>query len=285
MLEEIKIKIEEIVITIVQALKTLPAVVRLVLITAAIAIIPGFFLIRFVSQAWWNHQYAGFRIEARPSFQNPKQAVVSPVTVLALGNNNYAAYAQVTNDNFELAADNITYNFSFKTGGGDVAASKSGSLFLLPSEKKYLVVPRFSAPEAIVSGTLTLDPVHWQKRFSIPRVSLTGLRPDLSAQVATDPFTVEAAVRNDSPYQLKKVDLIMLAYGPGSQIKAVIARQELTVNPGEVRKFPVSWPGLDPLTIVKIDVLPQTDVLDSNNLLLMESAQGGSDLRRPSRGF
>ncbi len=282
MWETVKIKIEEIAISLVYLLRTLPPLVRTVAVVCVIGIIPTYFAVRYGSQAYWNGRYKNFQVQARPSFQNPRAPTVSKVTVLPLGQNAYAAYAQVTNENFELSADRISYNFIFKTASGETALSSPGKLFLLPSQKKFVVAPRFTTAQPIVSGTLTLDDIHWQKRFSIPQVNLTAIRPDVSRPIDTDPFTVEAAVRNDSPYQLKRAELIILVYDKSRRIQLVTARQEFTVNPNEVRKFPVSLPGLSGSAISSIDLIPQTDVLDANNLLLMGLGGSGSNLQRPS---
>ena len=270
-------------ITAVMALKNLPPIMRVVVIFCVVALIPGYFATRYSSEAFWNYSYKSFEVTARPSFQNPKAPVVGQVTILPLGGLDYTAYAEVTNQNFELSADNVGYKFSFKTAAGETAYSATGRLFFLPAQKRLLVAPRFSAIQPVVSGELALDEVHWAKPFSIPKVSLTAIRPNLTKPLDIAPFTVEAAVRNDSPYQLKKIELAIVAYGQAKQVLAVSMRQEFTVNPNEVRKFPVTFPGLAADQIVSIDLIPQTDVLDPGNLLLMESpGSPGSDLRRPT---
>jgi len=280
--DSIKIKIQEAAISLVFALRSLPPLMRIIVVFCAVGIVPGYFAVRYVSRTFWDYRYRGAEITARSSFQNPKAPTVGSAVVLPLGNSAYSAYAEVTNENFELSADNIGYKFSFKTSTGETAYTTTGKLFLIPGGKYIVAAPRFIAIQPISSGSLALDQIHWQKRPSVPKVALTPIRPDAGNPISSDPFTVEAAVRNDSPYQLKKVELVIIVYDRDKKIQAVSVRQEFTVNPNEVRKFPITLPGLSLSKIATIDLVPQTDVLDPSNLLLMERNSTGSDLGRPT---
>ncbi len=280
--DSIKLTVQEVIFRILQILKALPTWQRLVLIVCALGLIPGYFVAKIGTRVIVEQQNKKYLVSARPSFSNPQAIGVEPVTMLTILPGEYAAYAKITNPNFELAAPSVRYEMKFFNASNEQRESTKGTLFLLPGETKYLVAPRIVAPERLVKGTVTLGEVQWQKRADIPVVKLKASDPIRGNQTDPQAFFVEGDVLNDSPYRLKKVSITLLLYGKNNKIIAVSSRDEFDIPSRTRRAYRLTWPGVFSNDVQKIEVQTETNTVDDSNLLLEKIEQNPDSLDRPT---
>lgn len=249
--------------------KAMPRWKRIVALTLLIAIIPSYLIVRIGISAYLSSRYNRDALVAHESYSGVSAPVLSELNILPSSNNLYSAYVEVSNPNIELGASNIPYTAVFKDGSGKQVATSTGSFYLLPDDKKYLVIPRIESSTEIKSGEITLGTVSWQKRINIPQVEISTA-PLLVTQTE-DPlaFQAEGAIINRSTFKLKTVRIVFLLYDYRGKIVAVSQRDENNVEAsGGRRGFIQTWPGLAVTEIKDVRVIPYTNVMDNANLLV-----------------
>lgn len=280
--EEFKLKLQENYLAVVQYFGRMPRWQSTVLLVCLLGAAPAYFGLRLGAQVYWNSRYKNYLLAAKPSFTSPRPVKAPAVTVLSTGNSTYAAYAQISNENLDLSVQNLGYKFDFFNAAGELVASDSGSIFLLPNQTKYVLAPRVESRDAIVKAGLSFSPAAWQKRLQIPEVALQTSLPQVSDSLAPQALVVSGSVLNNSPFSLAKVRLVFLLYNASGKIFALSQRDEFTFKAFERRDFNQLWPGLSSQNAARAVILAETNVLDNSNLgLEAANSGGGSSLDRP----
>jgi len=279
--DEIELKLEQAQFGANQALSSVPKSLKWFAVVFLLAAIPGYFLVKSLSHSYWSSRYKGLVLSAHKSFTDAVDPSISQVTITTAGPDIYTAAAKITNNNLDLSADNVSYEFDFYNEKSELLKTASGKLFLLPGESKYLVVPRVESSEKIASAEVKLPgTLPWQKRITIPQVSLSVSQPNYYNQTTPLAFVVEGALKNQSPYLLGRVTLTFLLYDAQGKLLAASEREESALKPGELRTYKQLWPGIYSTDVVKATVLTGTDTLDPENLTLLQSGSSSSDLGR-----
>lgn len=282
MLEELWVNVQETILTVYKAFLELSSFKRMLIIVFVVGVIPAYFLSRTISHSFWQNSFEKSYINARPSFTDPKAISASAVTVLSTGGGVYSAIAQIENQNLELVARIVPYKFSFYNKTGQQVYVVNGSTFLTLNQQKYLVVSKFTSSESVTSGKLEFGEVVWQKRFSVPEISLVANTPITENELDPLSFVVSGQIHNNSPYGLAAVRLTVLLENSSGQIIAVSSRDEFSLKPNERRAYKVLWPGIYSTAVARVRVFPETNVLDNNNINSDSIGEGGS-LERPKQ--
>jgi hypothetical protein len=257
--------------------RSFPAWKRRLLYLMLILIIPGYVVVRYGVEQAVALRLKQQVLSAHPSFSTTEEPTIGSVRVLSLAPGQYAAYAEVQNNNLDLAADNVPYTFHFNGSTGGEAVSSGGTLFLLPNQKKYVVASRVDSAVGVSSATLELGEIKWQKKLDMPTVELKTPESFLSEEINPLRLTVEGSVVNNSPYQLGTVKLVFLLYNSAGNVIAVSQRDEFRVSAFGRRSYVQQWPGLYKTDVAKIVTIADTNTLDGNNVMIDQTAP--SDLR------
>src|SRR5271154_3318684 len=111
--DKIELGIQEAELGTQKALGRFPPLLRWLLILLVVAIIPAYFVAKNASLKIWQSRFAQGAIQAKPSFTNPPPPKPSQVRVTSLGQSQYDAIIQITNQNLDLSLDNVPYTFIF----------------------------------------------------------------------------------------------------------------------------------------------------------------------------
>ncbi len=239
---------------------------RVLILVLAIAIIPGYLLARFGTEQLLRLQYGREALVAHPAFSAAVAPKVGSVTLIKNPTGNYSAYALVTNPNLDLAAEDISYTMTFQSSGKTEAYRATGSTYLLPNEKRYIVVPRIETTEQLTSASLTLGEVKWQKKLSVPEIPLKVSEPLTYEELNPLAFYAEGAVVNNSPYDLGAVRLVFLLLDRNNKVVGISQRDEFRIPAFGRRAYKQQWPGLYKADVQKVQVIPTTDPLDPENI-------------------
>lgn len=278
--DEIILRLQQTVIFLTDAFKNLPPFKRTLLVIFIASTIPGYFIARLSSQAYYDSRYKPLIISAKQSFNNQVDITAGPVTLLTLGNGVYAAYAVLENPNFDLSANNAKYEFNFFNRSGEKVYTKTDIFYILPNQKKYIVLAKFETTEVIVSGTISVSEVHWQKKMEMPKVPLKVNQPSTYNQINPQAFVVEGTVQNDSAYNVSTVILNMLLYSTNGTVLAVSRREEYSLKPHELRAYKQLWPDVYSTDVDHVVVIPETNTGSNANLQSQTSSSGASGLQR-----
>ena len=259
---------------------------RWALIIAIVGIIPGYFLAKTLSHGYWLNRYKNLVITAKPAFTNPTAPVIEQVLVNKLDTNTYSIVAIVRNDNFDLSLNQQNYAFTLYDNSGDIVtpdnqAQLNGKMFLLPSQKKYLIIPKVSSGSTISKASLEfVGAINWQKKLNIPEVNLVASQPATYNQITPPAFVTQGDILNDSPYYLNQVTMNLVLKDATGQILGGSVRTEFSLQPHERRSYKLLWANIPSQNVATVDTQGETNVLDPANLTL-PSGSSGSDLNRP----
>ncbi|MCC7356532.1 MAG: hypothetical protein IT410_02880 [Candidatus Doudnabacteria bacterium] len=286
MLQDLWLKIQEIILVVLRSFQELPRGKRLVLIVCLVAMIPAFFIAKYGSFAFWNWQYKDLRVVAAPAFQSSQDVEVGTAKVIRSGDNLYSVYTKIKNRNLDLALQDARYEFTFFNNSGDVVKTQQGGLFLLPDQEKYIVVSNVVSTEVITSAKVVLSQVNWQKKAAIPKIVIRTPAPTTYEEVNPLQFVAEGVIVNESPYRLGTVRITFVLYDASGEIIGISERSEFSVRSSERRAYVQRWPGLYESEVARVEVFAETNSLNGNNLILEDlPSVGGSSLDRPDTDF
>lgn len=286
MLQDLWLKIQEIILVVLRSFQELSKGKRLVLIICLVAIIPAFFVAKYSSFAFWNWQYKDLRIVAAPAFQSNQELEVAEVEVIRTSDNLYTAFTKVKNPNLDLAFQDGRYELAFFNNSGDLVKTQQGSLFLLPDQEKYIVASNVSSAESIASAKITFSQINWQKKAAIPKITIRTPAPTTYEEVNPLQFITEGVIVNESPYRLGTVRITFVLYDASGDVIGISERSEFSVRSAERRAYVQRWPSLYESEVFRVEVFAETNSLSGNNLILEDlPSAGGSSLDRPDTDF
>lgn len=251
----------------VRQFNNLPNWKRNLILGIAIAIIPVYLISRVGVEQFLSMRYAREALSAQAAFKISKDPQVGEMTIIRNPNNTYSGVVLVTNPNLDLAATGITYTATFQGADKKTVAQSSGTMYLLPNEKKYLVFSKIeSGTSEVVAGNVKFDNVNWQKKLNIPEVKLRASEPILYDEANPLTFIAEGSIINDSPYRLTTARVVFLLFDENNKIIGVSQRDESRLVPFGRRAYKQLWPGLYRSQIKKVQVIPVTNTLDPQNI-------------------
>ncbi|HVY68033.1 MAG TPA: hypothetical protein VHA30_04035 [Patescibacteria group bacterium] len=283
--DKIELEVQQAELGAQKALSGFPPAARWFLIIGLLAAVPVYFISRLAADSWWQKSLQSEIISAKPSFTNPQALKISDVSVVAQGNNSYAAAVQISNPNLDLSLDRVSYEFDFYNSQKQQVYSAPGQLYLPPDQSKYIIAPSFTSTDAVAYASFKLpDQLPWQKRLGIPQITLTAAAPSYYNQASPPAFVVAGSYYNNSPYILATVHLTFVLFDQNGKIVGVSQRSDSTVQPFERRAYQQLWPNLlaPAAGLGRVEVAAETDALDAANLSVPAAGtSSASDLGRP----
>ncbi len=249
--------------------KAIPLWKQRTILGILIAIIPLYLICRVGTEQYLNQKYGRLALSAHAAFTAALPPTVGGMTIIHNPNGTYSGVALVTNPNIELAATGVTYTATFQNSDKQSVYTTSGTLYILPDERKYVVVPKIdvsSSIDTIVSGSVKLDNVNWQKKLNIPDAKLRASEPLLYDESNPLTFVAEGSIINESPYEIATARIVFLLYNENNKIIGVSQRDEYKLVPFGRRAYKQLWPGLYASQVKKVQVIPATNTLDPANI-------------------
>jgi len=283
--QKLGLEIEEAEIRAEKAAKKMPAWALWSIIAGIAFLLPAYLISKFVSFKIWEAKYRPLALSAHQSFTEVKPLQTGEINIFPTGDGSFGAVTSIINENLDLSLDKTTYRLRFFNSKDEEVYISVGTFTLLPNQTKYLVVPRINSSERPSEAKLELpEKLAWQRRYSLPSISLIVSSPDLYLQSNPEALVVEGYYQNQSPYQLGKVTLTFLIYDGRGRIIAASTRDDFTVQPYERRSYKQLWPNFSPGTTAKVKVFAETDLLDYTNFGTPALDTGpASDLSRPKQ--
>jgi hypothetical protein len=194
--------------------------------------------------------------------------------IFPLSNNSYSGFVKIKNINLEWGVAAQGYTVQFKTLGGIVLTSVSGSTFILPASEKLIVFSRFTSqtkPDAI-------DVSLADSRFiRNPGVTVNYDLERVDVQNNPDGLLVSASIKNLMAFTVKEIDLPVAVYNNKNEIVAVNFTYISDVQSGETRSFKYPWP-LQVSGAVRAEIIPEINVFNRN---IFSSPAGVSPFTAP----
>lgn len=204
----------------------------------------------------------------------PEAIAAVPLSVTETGfvrNNDGSvdAYAQIYNPNDLYGVGKLTYVFSAVLNDGTTQQMKTGTTYILPKEKKFVIESKIPAVENVSSFRFSLDSdVSWVQftDFETPQFSVVNQKYETGSST---PYysKVSALIRNDSPFDFATVPVTVILRDQAGNIVAVNKTEYNTVKSGELRDF--TLPYFQPIQgeVSSVDVEVSTNVFNNQNFI------------------
>ncbi len=243
---------------------------KIVFFAGLILIIPAYYGAYYSSHYFAKSSLNDKLIKAHTAHIETRNVSVTEVTILPVTANQYTAYFQVTNPNLDLGAVNVPYTVDFYNENKEQIYSANGTFYIIPDQKKYVVVPRIDSTEEIAKAEVKLGDVKWQKKPDLPKVEFKTPNPEIFDQDITtvSQLTVEGSIINDSEYKIKKTSIVLLVYGKTNRIVGINVREERDIVAFGRRAYKQTWPNLSSSDISRVEVYTDVNILDKSNLEL-----------------
>lgn len=203
--------------------------------------------------------------------QCPLVGVLEPnllfAEALAVPGERSSIVARLENPNFYYGASSLDYRIDFIAPSGSVA-SKRGSTYLLPRERKYVIENALPYPAGGFAG-FYIESVLWEKLpewkagsviLSVKDKNYRTLLGEAAKSEAT------GVVVNQSDFDIDKVEISIVLYGNDSRLAGAIKHEIRTLTSSEERHFRATWP-FDLPEAARFDIEAETDIFSNQNFM------------------
>ncbi len=178
----------------------------------------------------------------------------------------YDFYAYITNPNTTFGSKKFTYTLKFKNLAGEVIMTKNESGFILPMERKYLIIENINLPSQPANIDLKVDSSDWIKfntYYKAPNIAIVNKR---YKEVSNGINFAEAygLLKNHSPYDFNSIKVKIILKDAEGKIVALNSTQMNTVNSGEQRDFKLFWPNRFNGSVSNMEAQAEVDIFSSN---------------------
>ena len=221
--------------------------------------IPLYFVMKasFAATLATSHHYPAYIYQE----ETKQPLTVTEKKIFNLGDGYYGGYIKVKNVNLEWGVVNQAYSITFRTTGGtEVTSLNNASTFILPASEKIIVFSRFKADRAptdmevsLADSVFTHKPAVVQPNLQIQRTSL---------ELVNGQLKVTAAVKNNTPFTIRQINLPILVYDNNGKIVGVNFTSINDVAYQETRSFQFLWPN-NP-GAVRAEILPEVNIFEKD---------------------
>ena len=199
-----------------------------------------------------------------------KDLLVQEVAFLPAENNSYDVVAKVNNPNENSGANNFSYNFTLKDETGSVVASSEGDTFILPADTKYVAKIGLITTNGVIPKNVefSIKNIKWETLEGILKPQIGVYGKNFGIDPAGVGNKVEGILRNESIYDLKKIEVTIVLRDERGNIVGINKTIRESVRAKEQQNFQVTWSKPILENVEKIEIDPQINVFDPQNLSL-----------------
>jgi hypothetical protein len=191
----------------------------------------------------------------------------------------YDFWALISNPNSSFGAKSFRYEIKFKDANGSVIASRSGSEFILPGEKKYVVENSLESSVAPSSTEFAISKTEWAEfnnYYEKPNLNIVNKNYN---QINSGVGFSEASglLKNDSPYDFNVIKIQIMLKNYNGKIVALNSTEMRTVKSGEDRDFKVLWPNRFPGDVAGVDAQTEVNIFESEAFIRNMTVLNGNE--------
>lgn len=181
----------------------------------------------------------------------------------------YDFYVQITNPNATFGNKNFYYSLNFKNSAGDVLASRKGSNFILPGERKYVIESNIDSvivPTSFDFAINSSDWVEFNDYYEKPDLEIVNKNySEVSGGVGFS--EAYGLLKNKSNFDFDLIKVEVILKDDKGNVLALNSTQMSTVAAGEQRDFRISWPNSFPGTVGNMEAQAEVDIFNSDTFL------------------
>lgn len=201
--------------------------------------------------------------------QAAKDIEVVEKTFVDGGGGTYDVLLKVSNPNYILGSDTISYTITLKDSAGAEVGKKTGTSYILPADSRYIIemgiVPDVSGV-SVASVDVSFDKITWKElpNMSKPQLNIYNRRFGEAPMGAGN--IAEAVVRNESPYDLNTVQIAIIIRDEYGKVVGLNTSLKQSLRAREEQSFRVTWPYQFKGNARKLEIEAQSNMYDAGNL-------------------
>ena len=157
----------------------------------------------------------------------------------------YDFYGIIDNPNSLYGSDYFDYQIKFKDESGAILGEKTGTSFILPGEKKYIIennVKLEKTPAKIELSVLNLRWAAFQDFYEKPDLKIINKTyGPVTSGIGF--YEAKGLLKNESAYDFATIKIKVILKDAMGKIVALNSTEMRTVRSGENRDFRAFWPG------------------------------------------
>ncbi|HCP08987.1 MAG TPA: hypothetical protein DIT25_04285 [Candidatus Moranbacteria bacterium] len=178
---------------------------------------------------------------------------------------NFDIYALINNPNQVLASSGFGYKFIIKDFSDEVIGDYSGTSFILPGEKKYLLANNMSfsgSPAKVELSIINPEWVEVNELYEKPQLKVVNRN---YREITSGAGFSEASglVKNESSLAFAKIGIVIIIKDEYDKEVGFNSTEMRTVQAGENRAFSVQWPNRFPGNVSNMEIQPEVNVFSS----------------------
>lgn len=181
----------------------------------------------------------------------------------------YDFYAEVNNPNTLFGSRIFNYTLNFKNSSGEIIASKNGSNFILPGEKKYIIengIDSSVGPVLFDFNIINSDWVKFSDYYEKPNTYIVNKNYNqISNGVGF--FEATGLLKNESYYDFDLIKIQVILKDKNNEVLALNSTQIKTVKASENRDFKVFWPSSFPGDVENMETQAEINIFNSETFL------------------
>lgn len=252
-------------------------IVWLYISIALLAVFPAFSTGRFVANLVTARSE---QPKVQPFVTDSPNFRIETPSALSYGNNLRGFYARVSN-RIDDSRRNIgyspwVYRYEITDINNTVIESGQATTYLLPNSDSYIIGPvirqagiNFKITTDTTRSVATKFDLASSRLLEIPIVTVANsARPVINSD-NPQLLDIRFSIQNQSLYSIRAVDCIFIIRNPDGQIIGIGKFIAANLNKNEIREIALSYPAPNLGTNASLEVLPQVNYLDEENLKLV----------------
>lgn len=199
-----------------------------------------------------------------PDLDPPK--IISTKLIKA-GEGDYDFVADIENPHAQFGASEVAYKLTLFNSEDIELDNYEGIFYILPGQTKHLVITHLTTEKNIQRIDFKIESAKWQKLDSLEGMNLIIKRQNYVNLSGSSGTSLDAAILNDSDFDLEIVNVDVVLYNSQGEIAAVNRSDIRTFLARTERSFKVIWPFKIPDKIAKIEIFPSTNLFENSNYI------------------
>lgn len=198
-----------------------------------------------------------------------KDITVLEKAVVFGGNDSFDVVVRLQNPNDAFGASSFEYNMFLKDLEGNILAQQTGNSFILPAEKKYIQVLGIKTKDNKMPTIVEIEikNLRWEVLSAIERPALNIYSKQYAPLQIGTGSVVQAILRNESPYDLNKVNVVVILRNAKGDVIGLSGTEKNTVRSREERDFRLTWPYAINDEVKNVDIEAYSNVFDLQNFI------------------
>ncbi len=195
-----------------------------------------------------------------------KDLIIIDKSIVYGGVDKYDAIVKIRNPNTLYGASVVRYTISLFAASGDKISQKTGEVFILPAQERYLLETNIESDIVPKDLSITIDYVNWINfvNYDDPDFLVQNIKYNKVTN-GTNYAEAFALIRNNSDFDFKEVRVYVVLKDEENFPIAVNATSMSNFQARDERDFLLTWPYRFPGIMSNIDIEVYANVFDSQN--------------------